>query len=76
MGPQVDVEGDPSANAGLDLRTGVPGVGVDALMLQGLPEPLDEDVVEAAPLAVHRNPGAEPFRPVGPGEGRELVPIE
>ena len=52
MGPQVDVEGDPSANADLDLRTGVPGVGVDALMLQGLPEPLDEDVVEAAPLAV------------------------
>ncbi len=27
------------------------------------------------PLAVHREPGADPFQPVGPGEGRELRPL-
>ena len=52
VGPLVVVEGDPSANAGLGLRTGLPGVKVDALILQRSPEALDEDVVEAAPLAV------------------------
>ena len=72
VGPLVVVEGDPSANAGLGLRAGLPSVQIDALILQGPPEALNEDVVEAAPLAVHRYPGADPFQPVGPGEGREL----
>lgn len=49
-----------------------PGVQIDAFILQGRPEAFDEYVVEAAPLAVHRDPDAEPFQPVGPCEGREL----
>lgn len=76
VGPLVVVEGDPSANAGLGLRTGLPSVEVDALILQGPPEPFDEDVVESPALAVHRDPGADPFQPVGPGEGRELRPLD
>lgn len=50
VGPQVVVECDPSANAGLGLRTGLPGVKIDAIILQGPPEAFDEDVVEAAPM--------------------------
>ncbi len=69
VGPLVVVEGDPPANAGFGLRTGLPGVKVDALILQRSPEALDEDVVEAPAFPVHRDPGANPFQPVGPGEG-------
>src|SRR5690606_39538322 len=45
----------------------------DAFMLQGPSEALDEDVIEAAPLPVRRDPGPDPFQPVSPGEGRELA---
>ena len=47
----VVVEGDPAPDASLGLRAGSPSVQVDAFILQGPPEALDEDVVEAAPLA-------------------------
>ena len=69
---KVVVEGDPAPDASPGLRSGFPGVQVDAFILQGPPEAFDEDVVEAAPLAVHRDPGADPLQPVGPCEGREL----
>jgi hypothetical protein len=72
VGLLVVVEGDPSANASPALRTGLPGVEADALILQRPPETLDEGVVEAASPAVHRDPCSDPFQPVGPGEGREL----
>ena len=49
----VVVEGDLAADSGFGLRFGFPGVQVDAFILQGSPEALNEDVVEAAPLAVH-----------------------
>ena len=52
VGPLVIVEGDPLANPGLRLRAGLPSVQIDALILQGPPEPFDEDVVEAAPLSL------------------------
>ena len=71
----VVVEGDPAPDASLGLRSGFPGVQVDALILQGPPEAFDEDVVEAAAFPIHRDPGADPFQPVGPGEGRELRPL-
>ncbi len=71
----VVVEGDPAPDAGPGLRSGFPSVQVDAFILQGPPEALDEDVVEAASLAVHRDPGADALQPVGPGEGRELRPL-
>ena len=46
----VVVEGDPAPDASLGLRARLPSVQVDAFILQGPPETLDEDVVEAAPL--------------------------
>ena len=68
----VVVEGDPAPDASPCLRTVLPGVQIDAFIFQGPPETLDEDVVEAAALAVHRDPGADPLQPVGPDEGCEL----
>lgn len=68
VGPLVVVEGDPPTDAILGLRAGLPSVQIDALILQGPPEAFDEDVVDAAPFAVHRDPAADPFQPVGPGE--------
>ena len=69
------VKGDPAPDAGSRLRPGFPSVQIDAFILQGAPEALDEDVVDEAPFAVHRDPGAHPFQPVRPGEGRELRPL-
>ena len=68
----VVVEGDPASDASLCLRPGFPIGQVDAFILQGPPKALDEDLVETAPLSIHRDPGADSFEPVGPGEGREL----
>ena len=73
--PLVIVEGDPSRHTSLGLRAGFPSMQIDALILQGPPEALDEDVVEAAALAIHRDPGANPFQAVGPCEGRELAAL-
>ena len=75
VGPLVVVEIDPAPDASLGLRAGLPGVQVDAFILQGPPEAFDEDVVETPALAVHRDPGADPLQPVGPGEGRELAAL-
>ena len=50
------VEGDPAPDAGPGLRTGFTGQYVDGFRLQGAPETLDEDVVEAASLAVYQYP--------------------
>ena len=50
VGPPVVVECDPLAHLGLRLRTGVPGVQVDTLILQRPPKALDEHFVETAPL--------------------------
>ena len=69
------VKGDPAPDAGSRLRPGFPSVQIDAFILQGAPEALDEDVVDAAPFAVHRDPGANPFQSVGPDEGRELAAL-
>ncbi len=64
----VVVESDPATDASPCLRTSLPGVQVDAFILQGPPQPLDEDVVETTPFAVHRDPVADPFQSIGPGE--------
>src|SRR6516165_10516699 len=53
MLPFLVVEAQPSADPGL--RFGDAGIGmqVDLLVFQAAPQPLDEDVVHAAPLAIH-----------------------
>ncbi len=73
--PLMIVEVDPATHASLGLRTGVPGVQVDAFILQRPPQTLDEDVVDAAPLAVHGDAHAGPLEGVDPGEGRELAAL-
>ncbi len=47
------VKGDPASDAGSCLRPSFPSVQIDAFILQGPPQPLDEDVVETASFAVH-----------------------
>lgn len=75
MGLLVVVEGDPGPDACPCLRSVFPSVQIDVFILQGPPEAFDEDIVQAEPLAVHRDPGADPFQPVCPGEGRELAAL-
>lgn len=41
------VEVDPAPDAGLGLRSCLPGGQVDTFIIQGRPEPLDEDVIDA-----------------------------
>ena len=53
----VVVEGYPVADGGLGLRSCFPRVQVDALVFQRSPQALDEDIVDAAPFAIHRDPG-------------------
>ena len=62
------VEGHPAADADFRLRAGFPRMQADALVLQGPPQTLDKDTVDAAALAVHRYPGADAFHAVSPGE--------
>ena len=61
-------EGDPATDGSLGLRAGLLRMQIDAFILQGPPKAFDEDVVEAAPFTVHRDPVADPFQPVGPDE--------
>lgn len=74
--PLVIVECDPASDGGLGLRSGFPSMQIDAFILQGPPEALDEDVVDTAPFPIHRDAGADPFQPVGPGEGGELAALK
>ena len=75
VGPLVVVEGDPAADAGLRLRTALPGMQVDAFILYRPPEPFDKDVVQIAGFAIHGDFGLGPFQPVGPVERRELAAL-
>ena len=45
---------------------------VDALVFQGAPEPLDEDVVEVLAFPIRRYPDARSTEPIHPSKGREL----
>ena len=69
------VEGHPFPDGRLRLRSCLPSVQLDALVFQGAPQPLDEDVVQEAAFPVHRYAHAGSTQPVRPGEGRELRPL-
>ena len=47
------VIGDPAAEASPQIRAGLEGMEIDALILQRAPEPLDEDIVHPPAPAVH-----------------------
>jgi hypothetical protein len=52
---------------------------MDLLVLQAAPQPLDKDVVQPAPAAVHADPHSGGFQLVGKcraGELRTLVGVE
>jgi len=73
------VVANPLREPGAQLRTGLEGMQVDALIFQAAPEPLDEHVVHPAPAPVHRDANAcllqnagEPRR----GELAALVGVE
>lgn len=73
------VEPDPSPDPGLCVPSPCEGVQEDALIFKGSPEPLDEDVVEKTPLAVHgdSNPGLlQTVRPSPRCELATLIGIE
>src|SRR5271169_268864 len=53
MLPFLVVEAQPGANAGLRLGDAGISMQVDFLVLQAAPQPLDEDVVHAAPPPIH-----------------------
>jgi len=70
---------DPSIHTPLEFRHGAVVLQVNVLLLQAAPEPLDEDVVDPAPTAVHA--GLRPHRfdrfdPGLAGELRSLIRIE
>lgn len=74
-GPPVIAEANPSPDACLALRAGLPCALIDAFTLQGPPEALDEDVVQGSALAVHRDKGSDLLPTVGPGDGCDLRPL-
>lgn len=76
MGPQMVVEGDPAADTCPRLRSGFPGVQVDAFVFPRPAETLDKDVVEVPGFAVHGDFGLGPLQSVGPVEGRELTALD
>jgi hypothetical protein len=73
------VEGEVALDTGPGRGHRVVGVQVDFLILEGAPEPLDEDVVPPAPETIHADLDAvieEQTRERGTGELRALVGVE
>jgi hypothetical protein len=73
------VEADPGANAGLRLGHRRIGTEVDLFVFEAAPQSLDEDVVHAAPLAVHADGDAMGLQGAGEvvvGERAALVGVE
>src|SRR5712672_2426655 len=73
------VEDQPSPDAGLSLGDAAIGVQVDLLVFEAAPQPLDEDVVHVAPLAIHANRDLVPAQHAGEvvaGELAALVGVE
>ena len=69
------VIGDPPAKASLQFGTGLEGMEVDALVLQGSPEPLDEDVVHPPAPAVHADTHLGVAQHAGERETGELTAL-
>ena len=53
VGASLVIEFDPLGDTGFGLRSAFPRMQIDALVFQGPPEPLDEDVVKEATISVH-----------------------
>ena len=73
--PLVIVEVDPSTNPVPSVTSTREGVQVDALVFEGSPKPLNKDVVEEAPLAVHGDADPGLLQAVRPRPRRELAAL-
>jgi len=79
MWPLRVVERKVFGEPGFRLRHAVVGVEIDLLVLHAVPQPLDEDVVTPAALAVHVDADIvlqEQGNEVGAGELAALVGVE
>ena len=73
------VENQPSPDAGLSRGDVAIGMQVNLFVFEAAPQPLDEDVVHAAPLAIHANRDLVPPQHAGEvvaGELAALVGVE
>ena len=73
--PSVIVEVDPSTNPVPGVTSTREGVQVDALVFEGSPKPLNKDVVEEAPLAVHGDAYPGVLQAVCPGPRCKLAAL-
>ena len=69
------VEGQIFANRGSRVRDGVIGAQVNLLVLDGPPEPLDEDVVAPCPSSVHADGDAIVAQQAGEGHAGKLAAL-
>ena len=69
------VIGDPPAKASPQLGTGLEGMEVDALVLQGAPESLDEDIVHPPAPAIHADADLSVAQHAGEGLRRKLAAL-
>src|ERR1700760_4951482 len=77
--PLLVIKAQPAADASARLRNRAIGFDEHVLVLQAAPQPLDEDVVQEPPLAIHADPDAAAFQLVEKpraGELHALVGIE
>src|SRR6476659_347178 len=75
----VVIKAEPAANPRLGLGNALIGIEVDFLVFEAAPQPLNEDVVHAAALAVHADHHPVPLQCPGElvaGELATLVGIE
>src|SRR5271157_6406160 len=71
MRPLVVIEGQPPADPNSRLRRRAVGLQEYFFVFQAPPQPLNEDVVQIAPLAVHADPhplGFQSSQKIGAGE--------
>ena len=79
VGPALVVEAEEGGEVGLGLDLRAVALEVDLLIFDSAPQPLDEDVVEAAALAVHRQlhaGGQERLGKLRRGELAALIGVE
>src|SRR5467141_3273256 len=69
----IIVEADPGANAGFRLGHRRIGMEVDLFVFEAAPQSLDEDVVHAAPLAVHADGDIMGLQSAGEAVAGELA---
>src|SRR5215212_11563066 len=77
--PLLVIKAQPAANASARLRNRAIGFDEHVLVLQATPQPLDEDVVQKATLAIHADPDPTAFQLIKEthaGELHALIGVE